>query len=294
MMTTAPEPAVAERSEPPPEAARAEAGVYATATEGYDHGLVALAMGSPYWLEKNAEGYRLFVPPAAAEGVREQLHVFDRENLGWPPSRVREAPTPAGPFSAALFLASLWALAVMAAFAAQGEWPGLVAAGAMDARALFAGGEWWRPVTALFLHADLGHVSANVAGGGFLFSAVLATFGRLRGACLLALSSVAGNLAAAAVHYPGDYRSIGASTAVFAALGGLTGRAVRVIGRCEGAPRWRAMLTPMAAGLTMLALFGAGEQRVDVLAHATGFGAGFIAGLAAAESKAPVTAAVAD
>ncbi|MBC8012179.1 MAG: rhomboid family intramembrane serine protease, partial [Burkholderiales bacterium] len=228
-MTTSPEPLVSESSEPPPEEARIEAGIYASAVEGFEHGLVALAMGCPYWLEEGEDGYRLFVPAAAAAGVREQLRIFARENLRWPPPRLRETPAPVGRFSAALFPSALWALVVLAVFAAQGAWPGLVEAGAMDARAFFADGEWWRAATALFLHADLGHVSSNVIGGVFLFSTVLATFGRARGACLLALSSVAGNLAAAAIHWPKDYRSLGASTAVFAALGMLTGRAVRTV-----------------------------------------------------------------
>lgn len=277
-MTTSPEPSVAERSELPPEEPRAEAGVYATTADGFDHGLVALAMGSPFWLVECEAGHRLLVPPMAAERVREQLAIYDRENFGWPPPRGREPAAQAGRFASALFVSSLWALSVLAVFAAQGEWPGLVSAGALDARGLFGDSEWWRPATALFLHADLGHVSSNVAGGVFLFSTVLAAFGRGRGAGLLALAAMAGNVAAAAIHYPTDYRSIGASTAVFAALGLLTGRAVRVVGQDYGSRRWRAMLTPLAAGLTMLALFGAGEQRVDVLAHATGFAAGLLAG----------------
>lgn len=285
------EPAESGHDDAPPEGWR-EAGCYATSAEGFEHGLVVLAMGLPYWLGETPEGFRLFVAPEAAEAARGQLAMFDRENAGWPPPRVREAEPAgaAGRFAAGLFVASCWALAEFAAYAAQGRSPELVEAGALDARAVFADGEWWRAATALFLHADAGHLVSNLAGGVFLFATVFALFGRVRGAALLALAATAGNLAAAAIHFPGGYRSIGASTAVFAGLGLLTGRAVRrmasrsagAVGRRAG---WRTMFVPLAAGLTVLGLFGAGDARVDVLAHATGFAAGLLAGFAAGGAR---------
>lgn len=261
----------------------AEAGRYPTSDEGFEHGLVVLAMGAPYWLIESAEGYRLCVPATVEREVRAQLEIFARERMGWPPPRFREEAV--APAETGFFVALVWVLAVMAAFVCQEEWPAWVEAGAMDARAVFAHGEWWRPVTALFLHADLGHLGSNVAGGLFLFSSVFSAFGRVRGACLLALAAVAGNLAAAAIHFPGDYRSIGASTAVFAGLGMLTGRAIRAVGRGRRAWRGRAVWTPLAAGLAVLGLFGAGDVRVDVLAHTTGFLAGLAAGLSAARFR---------
>jgi rhomboid protease GluP len=40
------------------------------------------------------------------------------------------------------------------------------------------------------------------------------------------------------------------------------------------ARRWQSILVPLGAGVSMLALFGAGEHRVDIGAHACGFAAG--------------------
>lgn len=304
MILARPSSASAETDDTPPEE-WIDAGCFATSEAGFEHGLVVLAMGLPYWLRETPEGFRLLVAPEAAEVVRGQLALFDRENVGWPPPRLSEAEPaepagPAGRFAAGLFLASWWALLVFAAYAAQGRRPELVELGAMDARAVFVGGEWWRAVTALFLHADAGHLVSNLASGLFLFATVFALLGRLRGVVSLALAAVVGNLAAAAVHFPREYRSIGASTAVFAGLGLLTGRAFgRLLGRAGatspaegtdgratrsgGGPRGRlrAAWVPLAAGLTVLALFGAGEVRVDVLAHATGFAAGVGVGVVA-------------
>jgi len=249
----------------------AEAGAYATAAEGFDHGLVVLAMGRAYWLVPAGAGFLLLVEQDALDGVRAELACYDRESAGWPPR-----PPAAGPArSAELATPLLWALLVMAAFYCQGLWPGrLEARGALDSERVFDGGEWWRLATALFLHADLGHLVSNVLSGVFTFCAVLTTVGVRRGWLLVALASVTGNLAVAALNYPGPYRSLGASTAIFAGLGLLAGRAIRAV-PWDGRPqRWRGVLAPLAAGLALLGLFGAGGIHIDVGAHATGFAAG--------------------
>ena len=288
----------------------AEAGVYPTSAVGFDHGLVVLAMGQPYWLIPSDAGFRLLVEPQAIGVAREQLECFDRESIGWPPA-------PAAPEMPArkteFFTPLLWTLVVLAVFCGQIEWPGVGEnAGALDAQGVFGRGEWWRLGTALFLHADLGHLASNVLSGIFVFSAVLSTIGWRRGWLLLAVASIAGNFAIAALNYPGPYRSLGASTAIFAGLGLLTGRAIRAVRRAGHPPAftqhfkptggtpvprgmgvspmsegfgvradphpWRAVFVPLAAGLTLLGLFGAGDVRTDVGAHVTGFAAGLALG----------------
>jgi len=253
-----------------------EAAVYSNSAEGFEHGLVVLAMGLPYWLVASDSGYRLLVEPPMLASVREQLACFDRESVGWPPPPVTDdSPARRAERSTPL----LWVLAVLIMYhlqvASVGVWE---EAGALDSQAMFDRGEWWRPVTALFLHADLGHLLANVLSGYFVFSAVLSTFGRGRGWLFLALSAIGGNSVVAALNYPGPYRSIGASTAVFAGLGLLTGRAVRALRPKETGHRWRAVFVPLAAGATLLGLFGAGGLHTDVVAHAAGFAAGLILG----------------
>jgi membrane associated rhomboid family serine protease len=256
----------------------AEVGIYASAAEGFEHGLVVLAMGQSYWLVPSDAGYRLLVEPRMSAAMREQLACFDRESVGWPPRPAAEI-APARRFE--LLTPLLWAFAVWVVFGCQQEWPGVLeAAGALDARAVFDQGEWWRLGTALFLHADVGHLISNVVSGTLVFAAVIATIGRRRGWLLLALAAVAGNLAIGALNYPGPYRSLGASTAIFGGLGLLTGRAVRVL-RWTHRPRgWRPVFGPLAAGTTLLALFGAGGLHTDVGAHLAGFAAGLILGFA--------------
>jgi membrane associated rhomboid family serine protease len=261
----------------------AEAGVYPTAADGFEHGLVVLATGQPYWLVVSDAGYRLLVEPPAIAVVREQLACFDRESAGWPPSPVvdHRAPRPSERLTPLA-----WAIVVLAVYSVQSGSPGVwEEAGALDSQAVFDWGEWWRVATALFLHADLGHLFGNVVSGYFVFSALTSTMGRLRGWFLIALAAAAGNLAVAALNYPGPYRSIGASTAVFAGLGLLTGRAVVGLRGENGQLRWRAVLAPLGAGVALLGLFGAGGLHTDVMAHATGFAAGLFLGAGAASAR---------
>ncbi|MBI5381451.1 MAG: rhomboid family intramembrane serine protease [Opitutae bacterium] len=163
--------------------------------------------------------------------------------------------------------------------------------GALEPRAIFDRGEVWRPITALLLHGDAGHLTANLISGLFVFSTVLSTIGRSRGALLAVLAAGVGNLAIAALHYPGPYQSLGASTAVFAGLGLLTGRAVRRMAQAPAARRWPAVFVPLAAGATLLGLFGAGALPTDVGAHLTGFAAGLGLGYVAALRRRELRAA---
>jgi rhomboid protease GluP len=68
---------------------------------------------------------------------------------------------------------------------------------------------------------------------------------------------------------PSSHRAVGASTAVFAALGLLAGLAwrQRLTLRERRWYRW----APLIAGVCLLTLLGAGNIHVDVLGHALGF-----------------------
>jgi membrane associated rhomboid family serine protease len=269
---------------PPSPHGLVEVGRYASEREAADHGLVVLAMRLGYWIEPAPDGYSLCVAAASADDVRAQLVLFDRESANWPP---RLRPLARLRFSWAWPLA--WVLATIVAYRLQVRWPGrLEDGGALQADAIFGAGELWRPFTALFLHADLGHLIANLASGFFLFGLVLGGLGAWRGGLALGVAAVAGNTFAAALHPWSGYRSIGASTAVFAALGLLTGAAVREVLR-RGAPfSWRSLLLPLLAGGSLLALYGSGGLQTDVVAHVTGFSAGLLLGAFVRPAPVPV------
>lgn len=259
---------------------------YASEREAWEHGLVPLAMGVPYWLESDGGRHRLCVEPAVAEVVGVELGRADHGSGARTAERIRRTNTSVvrrGAWVAAL----VWTLVELWAYHAQGRWDGTTEAFAMDARQVFAEGEVWRGFTALFLHADAGHLVSNLGGGVFLFALVFSFWRPVRGALLLAGASTLANLVVGAVHYPAEYRSLGASTAVFAALGMLTGRAVwaalagrEAAGWLEARRARKAAWVSFAAGVTLLMLFGAGAEagRVDVPAHAAGFVVGALVG----------------
>lgn len=72
----------------------------------------------------------------------------------------------------------LWCLAMVMVFSATTV-PGgqMEAAGAFDTR-LTGGGQWWRPITATFLHAGPEHLTANLAFGFLLLGLAMGRTGR--------------------------------------------------------------------------------------------------------------------
>lgn len=187
-----------------------------------------------------------------------------------------------------------WAGVVVAAgltgvYALAGEraaWSDAFRAGAAVAERIVAG-EWWRAVTALTLHADAAHLLGNVASAALFVTAVCGALGPGLGSALVLATGVGGNLAAALVRRTAS-SSVGASTAIFGAVGILCGRAVIRAARRRTAGRrpW----VPLAAGLALLAFLGTSE-RADLLAHLTGFVVGLPLGAMTAGTPRPGPAA---
>jgi membrane associated rhomboid family serine protease len=153
---------------------------------------------------------------------------------------------------------------------------GFVAAGLLLASAeRILAGELWRTVTALTLHVDLAHLFANVAACALFVTAVGRALGPGLGGLVVLLSGAFGNLLNA-LAYGSHHTSVGASTAIFGAVGTLAG--LQAIRRRVRGFRGSRVLAPIAAGLALLAMLGTGE-RADLWAHLFGFLAGGLLGL---------------
>jgi membrane associated rhomboid family serine protease len=150
----------------------------------------------------------------------------------------------------------------------------LLPAGRMQAGQVMAGG-WWRTVTALTLHADVGHLTANLVFGTLFGLLAGRTLGGGVAWLAIVIAGALGNLINAAVQAP-EHNSIGASTAVFAALGVIVSHALRDwrADREKRLRRW----SPLIGGVLLLAYTGVGGQRTDVVAHLTGFLSGLMIG----------------
>jgi rhomboid protease GluP len=132
-------------------------------------------------------------------------------------------------------------------------------------------GEWWRVVTALFLHISGFHLLSNLAFGTVLLLLLSQVLGP--GLTLLAVvvAGAGGNLLTALVRPP-FYTSIGASTAIFAAIGVLA--ALRQNWQRHRIPSSLRDWAPLAGGIMLLALLGFSGEQTDILAHVFGFLAG--------------------
>jgi membrane associated rhomboid family serine protease len=81
-----------------------------------------------------------------------------------------------------------------------------------------ASGEWWRMVTAAFLHEQVWHIAFNMLGLWYLGPPLEAALGRVRFLALYLISGIAGN----ALFYllaPQNQLSLGASGAIFGLFG---------------------------------------------------------------------------
>jgi membrane associated rhomboid family serine protease len=152
------------------------------------------------------------------------------------------------------------------------------ASGSADSLRIHAG-EAWRVVTALTLHADAGHVLGNAIAGALFLSGVFHLFGLGFGGALVLCAGALGNLGNAFVQAP-THSSIGASTAVFGALGLLVGHALT---QPRAARRARPAWMPIGAALALLAMLGSEGERVDLWAHGFGLAAGVALGAVAAQ-----------
>ena len=228
----------------------------------------SLVLSSRRFLNRT-DGGRLLVAPALAHLAVREILAYESEN------RPRPLPTPLPDNS--------WvSLSVVALFLAATVWAdsrGLgrsltwYTAGRADA-GLIMDGQWWRCVTALFLHADAGHLLANAASLAVLASIL----GRRIGSGLtwgfFVLAGSLGNALNAWAQAP-DHLSIGASTGVFGLIGVLAGGA----GRMQRAGRTQVLLLALGFGFSLLAMLGAGEERVDLGAHLFGLCCGLPLGL---------------
>jgi rhomboid protease GluP len=246
-----------------------------------EHALVLRAMGIRSLVLPGDGAFALLVEGPDAGRAREQLRLYGQER------RARQERFDARlKIQDGLVCSSLYGLTILLfdmlarnqVFALDWWRLGMSQAGLVQA------GEWWRVLTALTLHGDAVHLTGNLTFG--LIFAFLAG-GTLQwglGWAGLLLAGGLGNLVTALLRAP-DHSSVGASTAVFAAIGILAAYAWKRRG--PRINRW----APLGGGVALLAFIGMGGERTDVTAHLTGFGAGclFGLGLAALETRAALT-----
>ena len=238
-------------------------------------GLVLTARGIEHRRELGLVGWDLLVPASSSAAARAEVAQYLSENRR-PIGQRRIEEVSDGLPGVLAYVAILVAVFVcLHASALSLDWfgAGLFVAGRVVA------GQWWRTVTALTLHVELDHLGGNLVFGAFFGLYVGRYLGRGIGWLAVLCAAVLANALTALLLDPA-HRSLGASTAVFAALGILTAYTWRRGFLRETPWRWR--IAPIVAGLGLLAFTGAGGEHTDVFAHLAGFVTGFLTGLALA------------
>jgi len=246
------------------------------AREVREWALVLSSMGISHAVRDGHPGWVILVTGADHARALQAIRLYEAENRNWPPKRQRELLPYARSLAApAVMLMLVLFYAVTGPAAASSVW---FAQGTASSQRILHG-EVWRTVTALTLHADTLHVLGNALSGSIFLSAVNRRLGDGRGPLLVLVAGALGNAMNALWHRSG-HLSIGASTAVFAAVGILVATQLS-IDQKAGPRSWWEKIAPVVGGLALLGMLGASPHS-DLLAHLFGLVAGLAVGLAAA------------
>jgi len=234
-----------------------------------DRALVLTAVGISARIEFEAGMYVLVVDDADAPVALEQLQRYESENRAASPAPARP---PARTFGNAWVGCALYVLVLVGVGIAVSHGSGRIQAG-----------QWWRAWTALTLHLDIAHIVANLGAGVWFGYLAARQIGSGTAWFLIVNGAAVANLLEALLG-PASHRSVGASTAVFTALGLL---ATHSWSRRRALPqRWALRWAPLVAGALLLGWLGAGgaggddagpgpgetgAETVDVVAHVAGF-----------------------
>ncbi|MEM7433422.1 MAG: rhomboid family intramembrane serine protease [Pseudomonadota bacterium] len=245
----------------------------ANRAECADRALVLAAVKIPYRIIEGSGSSGLVVPAEYSAEAVEQLMQYDEENP-------RVAPEPPPLIHHFDPLPGLVLYALVVSFVAWAESTALFATdwkfvGRVDGD-LIRDGEWWRTITALTLHSSFKHYAGNM-----LFGCLFGLFaGRLLGSgvawLLIVVAAAIGNTANTLL-LESTHRAIGASTAVFAALGLVAGFVWR--GKLMKQDHWAYRAGPIVGGFALLMFTGTGGPNTDVGAHLMGFLAGLLTGI---------------
>lgn len=238
--------------------------------------LVLVARSIPCRIEVMGTGFRLMVPEENLESARSELRLYEEKNRDWPPRTpdVRMLVENTLPTVSVLILLATFHNLTLLEISLPGQGViDLADLGELHVAAV-RGGEWWRLVTSLTLHADIQHLLGNLCIGGAIIILLCRELGSGLAWSLLLGSGILGNLANSWLQSP-DHHSLGASTALFGAVGIFAARGM-VRYRRHSLRRW---LVPLAAGAALLALLGSEGERTDLGAHLFGFACGLPLGL---------------
>lgn len=237
-----------------------------------DWSLVLLSQGIESIVLQHPESrqWLLQVDPGEIARATESIQRYEQENQAWPFRH--SLPWPGFSFD---WTVLAWVAVITAMFTLQNRIASPVEAAGICNMGLVRAGEWWRPLTATMLHADLGHLAMNAVFGILLLGVAMGRFGSGLTLLTTTLCGTIANL------FPLLWRDdrvsgLGASGVVMAALGLLAADTTMQYWRRRRPPRL--ILEGILGGVMLFVLVGLSPTS-DVAAHTAGFTTGFLLGL---------------
>ena len=232
-----------------------------------DDSLVLLSQGIEHRLVRSEEGpFQIFIVPEMESTAKTQLELYHKEN----PPKEENPPIPLS-FS----LQPLWVLLapILVTLLQFTDKINLHSEGVSDAAKVLKG-EWWRSLTAQTLHGDARHLASNLLCGYIVMNMITFRIPLLRLVPFIAVAAAVANLCVSATVQT-DFRSLGFSTFVFAAIGCLSVIEFRLMPKESHGMLRR--FAPLCGAASLAVFLGLGENA-DILGHAYGFVAGLFCG----------------
>jgi len=237
--------------------------------QAMDWSLVLVSQGIETTIDNSPDGsgWGLIVPAPNLGQAVESLRKYHLENRGWPwQQRVLR---PGFLFD---WVSLAW-VALLVIFFVLNSHTDLEGAGLMNSTYV-AHGHWWRLFTAMWLHADAGHLAANAVIGSILLGLTMGRYGTGTGLLAAYLAGAGGNVAAWLLSLE-QHRNLGASGMVMGCLGLLATQSLSLWRSHPPARKY--LITSIGAGVMLFILFGM-TPGTDVMAHLGGFISGLSIG----------------
>lgn len=242
-----------------------------------EYALVVLAMNLDCLITANNGKYIIHSQEAFAIAVIDEFALYKKEQS----EAVEPQFLPVFGSGAELLLA--WIVALFFCFSMQQESATFTESYLNSSAGIMQDGEIYRAFTSLFLHGDFEHLIGNILYGSIFCLLVANTLGPWTGWGLILTSGFLGNLTNAAFHHEVLFRSLGASTATFGALGLLVGVGLHQAWLDRSVQSGIRKMVPLAIGVMLFSMFGIGSpdpsSTTDVIAHVFGFGFGVLLGV---------------
>lgn len=233
--------------------------------------LVLSATGIEHQIEATIFGFDILTDDRFIDDSIESVRLYLDENLEYipvePTFTAKFHTTYSGVFAAFFLFFIHWRISLTSE-------PQLFTESFGSSASKILHGEYFRCITSLLLHGSDLHLVGNMTGLIVFGTSVCSIAGSGAGWSMILAAGFLGNYFNACF-YKTLHLSIGASTAVFGAIGILAG--YRMIYLLEDKGLKVTAFIPIGAGLALLALLGSSPSS-DIMAHLFGYIAGLISG----------------